>query len=74
MKKLALPLVLFMLLAVAACSADKGKQQLETARFEEQQNNREHAVKLYEEIISKYPDSANAKIARERLAALKGGK
>lgn len=65
-----LPLVL----ALAACSADQGKQQLETAQFEEKQNNKEHATKLYEELISKYPGSANAKIARERLSQLKGGK
>lgn len=62
------------LMAIAACSAEQGKQQLETAQFEEKQNNKEHAAKLYEEIISKYPGSANAKIAQERLNALKGGK
>ena len=63
-----------MLLSVAACSGDQGKQQLETAQFEEKQNNCEHAVKLYEEIVSKYPGSPNAKTAQERLNALKGGK
>jgi protein involved in sex pheromone biosynthesis len=59
---------------LSACSADNGRQQLETAQFEEKQNNREHAVKLYEEVVSKYPGSANAKIAQERLNALKGSK
>lgn len=62
------------IMATAACSADKGKEQLETARFEEQQNNRDHAIQLYEEIVKKYPDSPNAKIAAERLTILKGGK
>ncbi|NJD92465.1 MAG: hypothetical protein FIA91_13325 [Geobacter sp.] len=63
------------LLALTACSSGGGgAQQLETAQFEEKQNNKEHAVKLYEEIVSKYPGSANAKIAQERLAVLKGGK
>ena len=62
------------LMVVAGCSGEKGKQQLETAQFEEKQNNREHAIKLYEEIISKYPGSPNARIAEERLAALKSGK
>jgi len=62
------------LMVVAGCSGEKGKQQLETAQFEEKQNNREHAIKLYEEIISKYPGLPNARIAEERLAALKSGK
>jgi outer membrane protein assembly factor BamD (BamD/ComL family) len=74
MRKLTLLLLTLLVLSAAACSGDQGKQQLETAQFEEKQNNREHAVKLYEEIVSKYPGSANAKIARERLNALKGGK
>jgi Skp family chaperone for outer membrane proteins len=64
----------FLMLAIAACDADNGKQQMETAQFEEKQNNREHAVKLYEEVVSKYPGSANAKTAQERLAVLKSGK
>jgi outer membrane protein assembly factor BamD (BamD/ComL family) len=59
---------------LAACSGDQGKQQLETARFEEQQNNKEHAIKLYEEVVRSYPGSANAKTAQERLNILKGGK
>ena len=68
---------IFILLAaavLAGCSGDQGKQQLETARFEEKQNNREHATKLYEEVVQKYPGSPNAKIAQERLDALKAGK
>ncbi|TAN43864.1 MAG: outer membrane protein assembly factor BamD [Nitrospirae bacterium] len=43
----------------------------ETAKFEELQNNKEHAVKLYEEIVNKYPDSDYADRAKERLARLK---
>jgi len=74
MKKLALIVSLLMTLFLAGCPGDQGKQQLETARFEEKQNNREHAIKLYEEIIGKYPGSPNAKIAQDRLAVLKGGK
>ena len=64
----------FCLLAIAGCSSEKGEQQLETARFEEKQNNREHAIQLYEEIVRKYPGSPNAKTAAERLALLKGGR
>jgi hypothetical protein len=56
-----------------ACSNGQGKQQLETAQFEEKQNNWEHAIKLYEEAVTKYAGPANAKIARDRLNALKGG-
>lgn len=74
MKKSALLVCLSIMLALAGCSGDKGKQQLETAQFEEKQNNKEHAIKLYEEVVSKYPGSANAKIAQERLDALKDGK
>ncbi|NVO00081.1 MAG: hypothetical protein HXX17_12200 [Geobacteraceae bacterium] len=63
------------LLSLAACnSANIGAQQLETALFEEKQNNREHATRLYEEIVSKYPGSPNAKIAQEHLDKLKAGK
>ena len=74
MKKRFLLTFSFLILVIAACNADNGKQQLETAQFEEKQNNREHAAKLYEEVISKYPGSANAKTAQERLAVLKSGK
>lgn len=56
--------------AMTACSGEQGNQQIEIAQFEEKQNNREHAIKLYEEVVRKYPGSPNAKIARERLNAL----
>lgn len=75
MKTRLVALLAFSLLALFGCnSANNGAQQLETALFEEKQNNREHAAKLYEEIISKYPGSPNAKIAREHLDKLKAGK
>lgn len=74
MKRNILIILAVCFMAIAACSAEQGKQQLETAQFEEKQNNKEHAVKLYEEIVSKYPGSPNAKFAQERLAALKSGK
>ena len=60
--------------ALTACTGDQGAQQLETAQFEEKQNNMEHALKLYEEVVSKYPDSPNAKIAQERLNVLRKDK
>lgn len=62
--------ILLLLLLLAACGGDKPQQLLETARFEEQQMNKEHAIKLYREIVSRYPDSPAARQARERLAAL----
>jgi TolA-binding protein len=61
-------------MALNGCSSENGKQQLETARFEEKQNNRDHAIKLYEEVVSKYSGSPNAKIAQGRLDVLKGHK
>ncbi len=74
MKKYVLILLTVCCTALTACSNDQGKQQLETAQFEEKQNNKEHAVKLYEEVVTKYAGSPNAKIAQERLNTLKGGK
>ncbi len=59
-----------MLLCMLAACADKAAEIYETARFEELQNNREHAAKLYREIIEKHPDSAEAKEAAKRLSEL----
>ena len=53
-----------------ACGEDPG-QIFETARFEEQQNNRAHAQELYEQIIQQHPDSEYAEKARQRLEAWK---
>lgn len=74
MKKYVLILLAACFTALTACSGDQGKQQLETAQFEEKQNNKEHAIKLYEEVITKYPGKPNAKIAQDRLNALKVNK
>lgn len=60
---------LLLLCVLAACS-DKATQLYETARFEELQNNRDHAVMLYREIVEKHPDSAEAKEAAKRLSEL----
>ena len=69
MKRLAM---VCMVLIMAACSADKSKELFETAQFEEKQHNRDHARRLYVEIITKYPKSPLAKQAQERLDALGG--
>ncbi len=66
-----LPLLLIVILTAAAgCSRGNGKELLETAQFEEKQHNLDHAVQLYREIIAKYPGSAAAKTAGDRLDAL----
>ena len=36
---------------LAACSGDKAKELLETAEFEERQQNVPHAKQLYEDIV-----------------------
>ena len=63
-------MLLFGIALLAGCSGEKGKEQIETAQFEEKQGNREHATKLYSEIIQKYPGSENAKMAEARLAEM----
>ena len=55
-----------------ACSADSAPQLLDTAQLEERQNNPEHALQLYHEIVSKFPQSKAADTARARIAALEG--
>ena len=59
---------------LAGCAGEKGKEQMETAQFEEKQGNQEHAKKLYNEIIQKYPGSENAKKAEARLAEMNKAK
>lgn len=55
---------------LGGCAGAKEKELFETAQFEEKQGNREHASKLYNEIVEKYPGSEAAKKAAERLAEL----
>ncbi len=65
-------LVLAMVLVLAGCAGNNAGELFETAKFEELQNNKEHAIELYEEIVKKHPDSDYAKKAKERLTQLKG--
>jgi TolA-binding protein len=55
---------------LSACGQDQPAQMLETAQFEERQNNAVHAKQLYEDIVRQYPDSQAAKAARARLEEL----
>lgn len=52
------------------CGEDPA-QILETAQFEEQQNNLLHAQELYEQIIREFPESTQAETAKERMAELR---
>jgi outer membrane protein assembly factor BamD (BamD/ComL family) len=70
MKRLPTMVCLVLCCFLAACSGDGGRSLYETAQFEEQQRNTDHAVKLYQEIVSKHPDSPYAAKATERLAQL----
>ena len=61
-------------LVLFGCSGNKAAELFDTAKFEELQNNKEHAVQLYEEIAKKYPGREQAKKAEQKLAELKGKK
>jgi outer membrane protein assembly factor BamD (BamD/ComL family) len=74
MKRLIYPALLLVALTAPGCTGDKGKELFETAQFEEKQHNLPHAQQLYEEILAKYPQSAVANQAKERLDALKKGR
>jgi TolA-binding protein len=57
---------------LAGCSRSGPSELLETAKLEELQTNLPHAKELYREIVERYPESTEAKTARERLAAIDG--
>ncbi|MFZ3048065.1 MAG: hypothetical protein WA151_19285 [Desulfatirhabdiaceae bacterium] len=71
MKNLFLTLMFITAIGVSACSGNSAQDILDTAKLEEKQNNPEHAIKLYEEIIQKHPNTPVAKEAQDRLAAIK---
>jgi outer membrane protein assembly factor BamD (BamD/ComL family) len=64
-------LTILLAIVLAACSGQKASELYDTAKFEELQNNREHAIQLYEQIIVRYPSSDYAVKAKERLDVLK---
>lgn len=67
-------LVLLACLVFAGCSHESAEEMYSTAKFEELQNNRPHAIQLYEEIVRKYPETEYGKKAQERLTELKAGR
>ena len=71
MRTLILAVMIALTMALSGCTGQKAAELYETARFEEKQNNPEHAAELYEEILRKYPESEFAQKARERLADLR---
>jgi TolA-binding protein len=64
-------LTIILAIVLVACSGQKASELYDTAKFEELQNNREHAIQLYEQIIVRYPSSDYAVKAKERLDLLK---
>ena len=69
-------LIAIAMVLLAGCSSGEKKaaELLETARFEEKQNNFEHAAQLYDEILKKFPDTPAAKEASTRAADLNSKK
>jgi outer membrane protein assembly factor BamD (BamD/ComL family) len=63
-------LLICLTIALSGCS-DKAEELFETAKLEELQNAPAQAMKLYQEIVDKYPESEYAPKAKERLAAMK---
>jgi hypothetical protein len=61
-------------LAISNCSGNNAEELFETAKLEELQDNREHAKRLYEDVIRAYPDSRYATEAQARLSALEQGR
>ncbi len=73
MKRVLWIIVMFSACLAAGCG-NKAAELYDTAQFEELQHNKDHAIRLYEEIERRYPDSEQAKKVRNRLSALKEGK
>ena len=71
MKYFILIFLLILTFILPGCSGDKAAELYDTAKFEELQNNREHALKLYKEIIEKCPDSVYVVKAEERICQLR---
>lgn len=62
--------LMILALALGGCTADGAQELFETAQLEERQNNPAHAKELYQEVLTKYPQSEYARKAEERLRML----
>ncbi len=71
MKRIIIILVVIASVTIAGCSGENVKEVFETAQLEELQKNYDHAKELYNKIIEKYPESAYAAKAREKLDGFK---
>jgi len=67
-------LLVVAVIALSGCSGNRAEELFDTARLEELQNNDDHAKKLYQEIVAKYPDSEYARDARDRLSEMEKDK
>jgi TolA-binding protein len=70
-KRFVLIIVAAAAIVLGSCGGGGPKSMFETAQFEELQNNQKHAKELYEEIVTKYPDTDYARKSKERLEKLK---
>jgi TolA-binding protein len=70
MRQIVLILMVIVATVLSGCSGNGAEQLFDTAKLEELQDNQEHATKLYQEIIQRYPESEYARRAKERLSAL----
>ena len=64
-------LVVTALVATVVGCSQGAEELIKTAKFEELQRNYPHARELYQRVVDQYPNSEEAKLAAERLAAIK---
>ena len=71
MKRIVLVLMILLAITSFGCSSSAPGDLFDTAKLEELQDNHEHAMELYQQIIEKYPESEYAKQSKERLTKMK---
>lgn len=65
---------MFLVIVVGCGGSERASSRLmETAAFEERQNNFAYAAKLYERVLDEYPATDAATEARRRLDAIEHG-
>lgn len=58
-------------LLLAGCPGNDASLLFENAAYEESHMNYDNAKKIYEELISRFPSSKEADVARARLESMK---